>query len=210
MPYKLVLADDHELLLQGITSVLRELSAVEIVALAVNGHEAVTLVTEHRPDLLVLDLNMPQCDGIQTLKKVKALCPQTRVLVLTNYQQPDLVDEIRSLGADGYLVKNSSSLELKEAIEQVLTGGKVFPAAALSPLKDDSPYFDGFLRKYQLTRREVEIIRLVCEGLSSREIAGRLFLSEFTINTHRKNILRKVDSRNIAELIRFAKANLLI
>jgi DNA-binding NarL/FixJ family response regulator len=211
MKFKIVLADDHQLLLQGITAALQDLHNVEIVGVAENGYEALRLVGTCRPDLLVLDLNMPQLDGLQTLKKLRVESPATKVMVLSNYHQPALIEEIRELGADGYMIKNSSAADLKDSISRVLQGEKVFPVAdALPKLKEDSYFFDDFLRKYQLTRREVEIIRLVCQGLSSREIAAQLFLSEFTINTHRKNVLRKTDARNTAELIHFAKANQLI
>jgi DNA-binding NarL/FixJ family response regulator len=211
MNYKVVLADDHQLLLQGITAALQDEATIQIVGVAQNGYEALRLVNEHQPHLLVLDLNMPQLDGLQTLKKLRVESPATKVMVLSNYHQPALIEEIRELGADGYMIKNSSAADLKDSINRVLKGEKVFPGTATLPqLKEGSYFFDDFLKKYQLTKREVEIIRLVCQGLSSREIATKLFLSEFTINTHRKNILRKADIRNTAELIHFAKANQLI
>lgn len=211
MAYKIVLADDHQLLLQGIHAVIKEIQNVEIAGEASNGLAALELVAKHSPDMLVLDLNMPQYDGLKTLKIIKKDFPNVRVLVLSNYQQPELIRELKQLGADGYLNKNSTSTELREAIESVLAGNHFFPSNPRDETPaEDSYYFDDFLKKYQLTKREVQIIRMICQGLSTKEIAQSLYLSEFTISTHRKNIFRKVDTRNTAELIHFARENQLI
>ena len=133
------------------------------------------------------------------------------MLVLTNYMQPELEEEVKKRMADGYLEKNSSAAELKEAINIILAGGNHFPSgAALSSMQSDNIFMDGFLKKYQLTRREVDIIQLICREMSSREIAAKLFLSDLTINTHRRNIFRKLDIKNVAGLINFARQNELL
>ena len=206
-----MLADDHQFLLEGITAVLKDLSSVEIVATAQNGFELMDAVAKHKPSLVILDLNMPGFDGLQCLKKIKANYPATKVLVLTNYSQPELVEEVKKMQADGFLVKNSSATELKETIEIILSGKKYFPhISELKSVRDDSHFFDEFLKKYQLTKREVEIIRMVCREMSTKEIAATLFLSELTIHTHRRNVLRKLDVKNVAGLVNFAKENQLL
>jgi DNA-binding NarL/FixJ family response regulator len=206
MPYRILLADDHQLLLQGISSVLKEVEDLSVVATAANGFEVLEAVPRYQPHLVVLDLNMPHYDGLKCLQELKKNYPSIKVLILSNYSQPELLDEVKRLGADGYLNKNSASAELKGAVLEVLSGQKYYPAADEGrPLAEDSFFFDDFLKKYQLTRREVEIIRFISHGLSTKEIADKLFLSEFTISTHRKNILRKLDTKNIAGLVHFAR-----
>lgn len=211
MMYKIVLADDHQFLLEGIQAVLKGMPEIEIAATAQNGYELMDAVAQHKPALVVLDLNMPGYDGLQCLQKIKTKHTGIKVLVLTNYNQPELVEEVKKMQADGYLLKNSSAIQLKSAIKEIIDGKKHFPSASeLKTVPDDSYFFDDFLKKYQLTKREVEIIRMVCREMSTKEIAASLFLSELTINTHRRNILRKLEVKNVAGLINFAKQNQLL
>jgi DNA-binding NarL/FixJ family response regulator len=211
MRSKVILADDHQFLLEGILTILKEDSTVEVVATAQNGFELIDAVAKHNPHIVILDLNMPGYDGLQCLKKIKIDFPLVKVLILTNYGQPELVDEVRKNKADGYLIKNSSAAILKEAINSILSGGNYYPdSRQLKTVPDDSYFFDEFLKKYHLTKREVEIIKLVCHEMTTKEIATTLFLSELTINTHRRNILRKLEIKNVAGLVNFAKQNQLI
>lgn len=211
MRYRIILADDHQFLLEGISSILREHASFEIIATAQNGFELIDLVTQHRPDLVILDMNMPGYDGLQSLDRIKTGFPRVKVLVLSNYSQPELVNEVKKKKAEGYLIKNSSASELVEIISKILSGQTYYPdTRELKTVPDDSFFFDDFLKKYQLTKREVEIIKLVCSEMSNREIAATLFLSELTIKTHRRNILRKLGINNVAGLINFAKEHRLI
>ena len=208
---KVLLADDHQFLLEGIISILKDEPAFEIVATANNGFELMDAVVKHRPALVILDLNMPGYDGLQCLQKIKKNSPEIKVMILSNYSQPELVEEVKKMQADGYLIKNSSAETLKEAIAEILLGKKYFPAQhEMKPVADDSFYFDEFLKKYQLTKREVEIIKMVCQEMSTKEIAAALFLSDLTINTHRRNIFRKLELKNVAGLMNFAKQNHLL
>lgn len=211
MPYPIILADDHQFLLQGITSVLKEIEEVEIVATALNGQELMQLVEVHRPHLVVLDLNMPGYDGLECLRRIKAAHTSVKVLILTNYTQPQLLEEVKKAGAEGFLLKNSTAAALKDAVHKVLNGETAFAATNdLKELSEDSYFFDDFLKKYKLTRREVDIIRMIAREMSTKEIAATCFLSELTISTHRKNIFRKLDLKNVASLINFAKQNNII
>jgi DNA-binding NarL/FixJ family response regulator len=208
---KVILADDHQFLLEGILSILKDDSSLTVVATAQNGLELLDAVSKHDPDLVVLDLNMPGYDGLECLKKIKTDFPRVKVLVLSNYSQPELVDEVKKNKAEGYVIKNSSAAFLKEAINGILEGGTNFPdSSQLKPVPDHSYFFDEFLKKYQLTKREVEIIKMICREMTTKEIATTLFLSELTVNTHRRNILRKLEVRNVAGLVNFAKENQLI
>ena len=142
---KVVLADDHRFLLEGILTILKEIPALEIAATAQNGFELMEAVAKQLPQLVILDLNMPGYDGLQCLQKIKAQFPATKVMILTNYNQPELVEEVKKMQADGYLIKNSSAAELKEAVTGILSGNKHFPAVhQLASVTGDSFFFDEF------------------------------------------------------------------
>jgi DNA-binding NarL/FixJ family response regulator len=208
---KIILADDHQLFIEGVRSVIEEIKDVEIITTVNNGAELMEAFRTRHPDLVMLDLNMPKLDGLKCLKEIKSERPDTKVLVLTNYSQPELVDEVRQLKADGFLIKNSTASELKESVTKIIAGEKVFAQSANSAVLDEGSYFfDDFLKKFKLTRREVDIIRLVCREFSSKQIAATLHLSEFTVNTHRKNIQRKLNVKNVAGLVSFAKEHHLV
>ena len=211
MKYKLILADDHQFLMEGIITILKDIEHLSIVATAQNGFELMDAVARYMPDLVILDLNMPGYDGLQCLQKIKINFPKIKVLILTNYMQLEMVEEVKKAKADGFLVKNSTAAELKDGIDKVLAGIHFFPQNfTVKPLKNEDAFMDNFLKKYQLTKREVGIIQLICQEKSTREIAAELFLSDLTINTHRRNIFRKLDLKNVAGLMNFARQNLLI
>ncbi len=208
--YSVVLADDHQFFLDGIAGVLKDMTHLEIMSTAQNGYDLMDAVEKYSPNLVVLDLNMPGYDGMQCLQKIKLHHANTKVLVLTNYSQPELIEAVKKMDVDGFIIKNSSASELKDAINNILSGEKYFQLNSPSLLNDDSYFFDAFLKKYQLTKREVGIIRLICDEMSTKQIAGNLFLSELTINTHRKNIFRKLEVKNVAGLMNFARNNQLV
>jgi DNA-binding NarL/FixJ family response regulator len=208
---KIILADDHQLFIQGVRTVLEEIPGVEVIATVNNGSDLMEKINGVDVDLVVLDLNMPKLDGLKCLKEIKTTRPNIKVLVLTNYNQPELIGEVKGLKADGFMIKNSTASELKEAIVKILEGQKLFNEGQKAPVLDESSYFfDDFLKKFKLTRREVDIIRLVCQELSSKQIAAQLHLSEFTVSTHRKNIQRKLNIKNVAGLVSFAREHQLV
>jgi DNA-binding NarL/FixJ family response regulator len=208
---KIILADDHQLFIEGVRTVLADLQDVEVVATVNDGLELMNKIQSVAVDVVLLDLNMPKLDGLKSLQEIKQKNPAIKVLILTNYNQPELIDEVKKLKADGFIVKNSSASELREAVSKIISGEKFFSEAQRSPVLDETSYFfDDFLKKFKLTRREVDIIRLVCRELSSKQIAAELHLSEFTVSTHRKNIQRKLNIKNVAGLVAFAKEHQLV
>jgi DNA-binding NarL/FixJ family response regulator len=208
---RIILTDDHQLLIEGVRSVLEEIPEVTVVATANSGQELLDKLKNTEADLVLLDLNMPKLDGLKTLQELKKIYPGIKVMVLTNYSQPELIGEVRNLNADGFLIKNSTAQELKSAVLRVIAGEKLFAETPKHAVLDESSYFfDDFLKKFKLTRREVDIIRLVCREFSSKQIAAELHLSEFTVNTHRKNIQRKLNVKNVAGLVAFAKEHQLV
>jgi DNA-binding NarL/FixJ family response regulator len=202
---KLIIADDHPLLIEGLISILSEVKDLEILEPVNNGNQLISSLTLMPADIVLLDLNMPKLDGIKTLPLLRRDFPDLKVIVLTNYDQPQLIEEVKKIGAHGYLLKNSPSTILKNAIARVLNGEFCFDEKFL-PAKENSPYFiDDFMKKYQLTRREVEIIKMIAKEFTSKEIGESLFISEFTVSTHRRNIMKKLNSKNVAGLLKFAR-----
>jgi two-component system NarL family response regulator len=152
---------------------------------------------------------MPLMDGVETLKVIRKEFSKVKVIVFTSYGQPELLREIKKLGAEGYLIKDCTSIELKEAIVTVANGGKWFKGL-LSDAVSPPFLIDDFLKKYQITPREVEILRYITDGLTSREIGEKLFISEFTINAHRRNICRKLNIYTSVGLVNFVRKNRLV
>jgi DNA-binding NarL/FixJ family response regulator len=210
MPLQIIIADDHPLLVDGLRRVIEEIEDLEVLEPVNNGRQLLASLRQAPVDIVLLDLQMPHLDGIETLKTLRLEFPRIKVLVFSNYNQPKLVREIRSLGAKGFLPKSSTSLILKEAVRTVLAGGCWFKDIP-SPAPDtEGPFMDDFMRKYRVTQREVEILRKIAEGFTSKEIGEQLFISEYTIHAHRRNICRKLEIYTPVGLVNFAKEHGLI
>jgi DNA-binding NarL/FixJ family response regulator len=203
---KIFIADDHQLLIDGLSSFFKELDGFEVIGHANDGLVLLQEIATKVPDIILLDLNMPKMDGMATLKNIKANYPNIKVIIISNYHQSQLIKETKALGANGYVLKNGSKSDLLSAIETVNSGKMYFPEEE-EKTNNNSVFADEFMKKHQLTKREVEIIRLVCQELNSKEIAEKLFIAEFTVNTHRRNILSKLEMKNTPALINFAKQN---
>jgi len=204
MLLRLIIADDHPVLVDGLVKVLEEMEGIQIMPPVENGALLLERLREAAVDIVLLDLHMPRMDGIATLKVLKKEFPKVRVIIFTSYNQPKLIREIKAAGAQGFLLKNSPSFAIKEAVRKVADGHTSFQETiADSPAK--SPFVDDFIKKYQLTPREVDIIRRISQGRTSKEIADDLYISEFTINAHRRNICRKLNIYTPVGLLNFAK-----
>lgn len=196
----ILIADDHPLLLDGLKMVLDEMDGVTVIGTATNGRQLIDQLRQHPADLVLLDLNMPRQDGLATLPLLTRQFPQVKVLVFTSYTQPKIIRDVRAMGARGFLLKTSDATALKVAVGAVLAGGDWFPEEAAP----QPPPADAFTQKFQLTKREIEIIRLIADGLTTRQISERLFVSEFTVNAHRRNIARKTGTDTPVGLVNFA------
>jgi two-component system NarL family response regulator len=153
---------------------------------------------------------MPQLDGLETLRVLQREFPALKILIFTNYNQPKLWREARSLGARGYLLKSCTAQTLREAVLTVSDGGTWFDETGTVSETEDPAFTDDFRKKYQITPREVEIIRKIAQGYTTREIGEQLYVSEFTINAHRRNICRKLDIYTPVGLANFAKEHGLV
>ena len=204
---KIVLVDDHSLIRDAIRA---HLSAenYQIVAEASNSKEALAVIEENRPDIVFMDINMPGQDGIETTREIKKKFPEIEVIALSMLQESHYIRQMFEAGAKGYLLKNCSEEDLKQAIEHVLEG-KVY----YSPEVSDS-LIQGFVQPKQsistgsvsvkLTNREKEVLSLIAQEFSNREIAEKLFISVRTVDAHRRNLLEKTGSKNAAGLTLFA------
>src|SRR5690606_34845152 len=207
MKTRVIIADDHPVVIQGIRDALEKSDRFDVVAEFADGKSLLQSALLTRADLLLLDLNMPGMDGLQTLDRLKKSHLPLKIIVLTSYVSSQLADQCREAGAQGYLIKTEDLHRLLDRIYHILNGELVFPDFSCPEQQggSDFSYFDEFLKKYKLTKREVEIIRMVCNDYNSKEIADKLYLSTFTVQTHRRNIVKKLglDDSKIS-LYRFA------
>lgn len=192
------------MLIDGLINVLKEVEELGTPQAVGSGRELLDRLSEDGADLVVLDLNMPKMDGIDTLRRIKKDFPQVRVIVFTSYNQPKLIGDVRALGADGYLLKTSTSIMIKEVLRTVAAGRKCFPDTREDTTASDK-MGDDYIKKNRITKREVEIIRMIARGLTTRNISEQMSLSEFTVNAHRRNICRKLNIYTPVGLLNFAK-----
>lgn len=208
---RIMLADDHALFRAGLRALLSDLPATEIVAEASDGHEAVRCAAEFQPDLTFLDIGMPGLNGLGALTQIKAAHPGIRVIVLSMHLNEDYIRRALGAGSDGYMVKDSAPSELRVAIQAVMSGQKYLSPAATSLLVLQAlPAMREADPLQALSPRQREVLRMVAEGMSTKEIARALELSSKTVDIHRAQIMQRLDIHDVAGLTRFAvKAGLI-
>jgi DNA-binding NarL/FixJ family response regulator len=202
---RIVLVDDHALVRRGLAALLRMDPRYDVVGEAGSGEAALALLETERPDLVILDLNMPGIDGLETLRRLRARHATMKVLILSMHDETHLVGQALSYGADGYLLKDSMDDELFQAIDGVLRGQK-FVAAAI----DRDRLLDATARPTTLTSREREVLQLIAQGHTTGEVAESLNISPHTATRHRANLMQKLDAHNQVELVRIAASQGLI
>lgn len=207
---RVIIADDHPLIVKGITEILEQNERFVITASYNDGATLMQSTILPDADVLLLDLNMPGKDGLQVLEEIKAMKLNVHILVLTSYLSKELAEQCQTAGANGYILKSDNLDRLAENILDVMDGKTVFPDFSKKTEEDPSEFtfMDEFLKKYNLTKRETEVIQMVCKGYNSKEIADQLYLSSFTVQTHRRNIFRKLNIEgNTIALYKFASAH---
>ncbi|MCA9705613.1 MAG: response regulator transcription factor [Myxococcales bacterium] len=207
-PVRVVLIEDHTIVREGLRALLDGRSDVTVVAEADNGSDGVAAVEKHRPDVVVMDLNMPGLNGVDATKAIRASLPDTHVLILSMYSTEEHVRPAIRAGAEGYLLKGSGLSDLVAAIKAVASGNAFFSPQVAKIVLDDSRRAarSGVNERAgsELTPRERQVLKLVAEGRSSPEIARDLDLSVKTVEGHRGRIMAKLDTRNVAGLVRHA------
>lgn len=205
---KILIVDDHQMFLDGIKTMLSKEKNIEVVAEANNGRQALEKLTEVTVDMVITDINMPEMSGTELTKRIKELYPQVKVLVLTMYNDREIIHEIVMTEAEGYILKNSDKRELMNAINRIADHGTYYSNEVISIMTENYVKKEKIRDKtHELSSREKEIIALICQELTTAEIAEKLFLSPLTVETHRKNILRKTNSKTLVGLIKFAIDN---
>jgi len=213
---RIFLVDDHQLVRDGIKALLIGAENIEIIGEASTGKEFFEKLSANRPDILILDISLPDASGIDITRRISSEYPEIKVLILSMYTNEDFVINSVKAGARGYLPKNTSREELLEAIHTVY-GGEEFFAASISKIilksylrnaREDEPFLQQ--RTASLTSREIEILRLFAEGHINKEISDKLDISIRTVETHKNHIMKKLELKSTVELIKFAIKNKLI
>jgi len=205
----ILIADDHDLIHNGIRNILRPVKRYKIVGKAINGQEAIDKAIELEPDIILMDISMPVLNGIEATKIIVKKLPGIKILALTQHEENEYVEEIIKSGGAGYLLKNSKKNEFVEAIESVLKGKKVFSEKISEQLI--SGMFSGRTESEKadkpevpLTNREIEIIKKIADDMSNQEIADDLHISLRTVETHRRNLMQKLNAKTVVSLLKYA------
>jgi DNA-binding NarL/FixJ family response regulator len=206
---RILVADDHAVVRQGLGRILAAEPDMEIVAEAGNGREVLERAQEMKADIVIMDVAMPELNGIEATRALLVASPHIRVLAVSMHKEAVYVREMLRAGARGYLIKDAQETDLVEAVRAVWQGqGYISPAIAESVLVDYRKHVDAPVER--LTVREREVLRLIAEGKTNKEIAAMLTLSVYTVDAHRGNIMEKLNLRSAAEIVRFAMRNGLI
>jgi DNA-binding NarL/FixJ family response regulator len=203
-PVTVILADDHAIVREGLKLILQQHPSITLLGEAANGEEAVALVQQHEPDVLVCDISMPKLTGIEVVRLLKQQEAKTQVLFLTMQDKEEYILEAMQVGAIGFLPKATVSEELVKAIQTVAKGREYFSESvygmafkAIRTLNQKA--------EIRLTPRETEVLKLIAKGMSTKGVAEKLGVSEYTVSNHRANLLRKLSATNVAELLNRAQ-----
>lgn len=202
MTKKILFCDDHAVLLDALVNIFPK-DKYTVVGKCTDPNEINKYMEVMEPHVLIVDLNLPGKDGLTIISEIRPKYPDLLILVLTSYNEKELVKKAEEVGANGYQLKSSSSEELLEALKNLALGSFIAPAdftlnASLNQ------YGDDFSIKYKITGRELEILKLIAKGLKSKEIGDKLFISYYTVDTHRKNLMKKLGVNSSTELVKFA------
>lgn len=200
---QLLVADDHAILRDGVVSLLKTEKDFNVACTAAGGYDVLELVAKHEIDVCLLDINMPGLDGIETAKLILRRKPEIKIIMLTTYNDREIISELVHIGVSGYLLKNSDREELVEAINKVMKGRHYFSEEV------EKIILEGLTEKKSteavpLTERELEILQLLAKEYTNDKIAAELHISYRTVETHRKNIMQKTKANNLAGLIKYA------
>ena len=201
---RVLLVDDHPIVRDGIRALLSESEQMNIVGDAADGEESVRKVEELSPDIVVMDIGLPKMNGLEATRVILEEHPSTRIIVLTIYDNKEYALQALRSGARGYLIKNAPSEELIDAIETVHMGGLFFPEEVSQMVVQQLADQSETEERPELTRRESQVLALIAEGLSNRDIASRLSVSVRTVETHREHVMRKLDIHSVAGLTKYA------
>ena len=196
--YKIIIADDHKIIISGIRQIIIANNLGTIAAEVPDGLELLKFLQTNVANLIILDVNMPNLNGIDAARKIKTNYPTVSILMISQYENIEMIKNLKNIGINGYLAKNFEVVELVQAIENIKNGLEFFPA-----LSNENTNLKK--NKLNLTPREIEVLQLVANAKKTKEIAQELFLSEFTVETHRKNLMRKLEVNSTLTLVNVAR-----
>lgn len=208
-PIRALIVDDHTLFNNGLKAMLADEPTIEIVGQVYASKDTLNAVGRLLPDILLMDFNMPGINGLEMTRQLLASFPTLTILILSMYNEQHYIDEFRKVGAKGYVLKTADVDELVSAIQTIISGKTYFNARTNRRIEQNVHTDDNFLKKFRLTPREIEIIASVRQGLTSQQIADKMNVSFYTVETHRRNIHVKLGVKSTAELIRFMDENAL-
>lgn len=206
-PKKILICEDHQIVIDGLLSIFKNQTDYSVIGYVINGKNVLSTVKLNQPDALLLDLNLPNKNGVDILKEMKLLFPKIKVIILTMYNKENIVKKVKQLNADGFLLKNCSSEDLLNALDSVFESNKFYRGKGV---KNDIIETDGFLEKIKITRREKDIILELMEGHNVPQIAENLCISNYTVETHKKNIFKKLDIHNSIDLVKLVNEKQLL
>jgi DNA-binding NarL/FixJ family response regulator len=196
--YTVLLVEDHPLMVEGMIKIIENAKNLSVAGIARNAGECLTVLEKCKPDIILMDILLPGMDGMELCKIISAKPDKPKILILSTYNQRYYVDSMLVNGANGYLLKNASADEIIEAIELVLKGN-TYLSGEIEQMIRKNPE-----NPLSLSRREIEVLKLIAEGFTNKEIADKLFISPLTVDSHRKNLIQKMGVRNTASLVKIA------
>jgi len=207
---QIIIADDHQLFRNGLKILLSSFPEFEVAGEASNGEDFLKLIKTTPADIALMDINMPEMDGIEATRRGLKICPSISIIALSMYGEEEYYYKMVDSGAKGFLLKDSDIAEVREAILTVIKGGSYFSQELLYHVIQKIKHRELESKSANLSKREKEVLHKICEGLSNQQIADTLFISKRTVDKHRANLLGKTNSKNTASLILFAIKNKLI
>ncbi len=205
-PYQIILTDDHKMFRQGVRKIIDETDDLEVIGEANDGLELLELLKKLSPQMVILDISMPKMRGVEATREIKIIDPGIKILILTMHRNKELLYHCFSAGAEGYLLKEDTDTELFSAVDAIRRGRSyVSPILSLDLADDLTRIYSGRQHPLErLTLREREVLKLISEGKSRKEIAESLYISVHTVGHHRTNILRKLNMKKTADLVKYA------
>ncbi|MEY8849509.1 response regulator [Psychroserpens sp. XS_ASV72] len=197
-PRKILICEDHQIVVDGLVSIFKNQPDYQVIGYIKNGGEVLTFLKRQLPDVILLDINLPEVNGLEILKSIRQLEYDIKVIVLTMYNKENIIRKVKQFNGNGFLLKNSSTEDVLKALDTVFDSKSFYMGKGVKNLVDET---DGFVQKVNITNREKEIIKELVKGYNVPQIAERLYISNYTVETHKKNIFRKLNIHNSIDLV---------
>ncbi|WP_299246263.1 response regulator transcription factor [uncultured Aquimarina sp.] len=204
---RVLIADDHQMVIDGLKSLIKTEKDIEVVAEAINGNQVISWLLDIEVEIVVLDIEMPGMNGVETTKKIKELYPEVKILILTMYNEIEFIKNVISIGAQGYILKNRGQEELVKAIKIISSGDEYFGDSVTKTLISEIKRKDKLDQFVKLTKREIDVLKLIANSKTTPQIAEELFIAPSTVETHRRHLIEKTGVPNSKALVKYAIEN---